>query len=71
MPNPHNYKISRDSVPKKGTWKRMTKEKNANSKGEKSLGVEGKRSLFDCFEGSNTLDQASQFEAAEVAWQPC
>ena len=84
LPNPHNYKSSRDFVPTKATWKRMTREKNANSKGDLSVGVEGKRRLSDSVEainmdlekkqkldeGSHTLDQVSQFEAAEVARQP-
>ena len=82
LPNPHNYKSSRDFVPTKATWKRMTREKNANSKGDLSVGVEGKRRLSDSVEAINmdlekkqkldegSQDQVSQFEAAEVARQP-
>nr|POE98660.1 hypothetical protein CFP56_67999 [Quercus suber] len=79
LPNPHNYKSSRDSVSKKATWKRMTREKNTNSKGDLSVGVEGKCRLSDSVEATNmdlekkqkleeeshTLDQVNQFEVAE------
>ena len=83
LPNPHNYKSSRDSVPTKAMWKRMTREKNANSKGDLSVGVEGKRRLSDSVEAINmdlekkhkldegSQDQVSQFEVVEVARQPC
>ena len=82
LPNPHNYKSSRDFVPTKATWKRMTREKNANSKGDLSVGVDSKRKLSDSVEAINmdfekkqkldegSQDQVSQFEAAEVARQP-
>lgn len=84
MLNPLNIKIIVDSIPQKGTWKRIKREKSANIKLEKSLGVEGKPKLSHSVdvinmdlekkqkmdEDSKTLIEASEFGAAEVARQP-